>query len=499
MDSHMSSQDTHVTNRSSMRLIDVRGEAPAYFEVVDQSAQDQAPNDIEQGRAEATPPSSFRMSAALRRFLPWGSSTASQSDNDARPQLPMQQVQSQVSLALTSIPTNSSSQHPSPNPSRISNRSSHRLGHMPSSPSLSNLLGRTRSNSNARQPSNHSPQPSRVISPPLPHSLVRASFAYPTGGPTPEQMAFLSSTASLIRFGVPLNDDGTEVLQPPPNFADVVNAGANASQTSLNPSTDSHQGGSESTHAEPTQTIPDDTSSQGHERSDSETSLQRAALSVSTHSLIRNPGSTNLEAVEELPTPISPANSISKRPQEPELMRSSSILSTTSRHSRLNTLHEREVTDLTVTDVTVRAPVTPTRPTVLPESVPLPETPVSPSRSSIVPASPLYRSPVPSLPSTLQRSNSTSTRHFSATSSINTFATADTHLTNGTETPAPGQAPASVSRQSSMRSPGVVPGGKGAPSEGVPTTPISIKLFSDGRTWTRDEPSSPTTPVQSLS
>ncbi|KIO30145.1 hypothetical protein M407DRAFT_158524 [Tulasnella calospora MUT 4182] len=489
MDSHMSSQDTHVTNRSSMRLIDVRGEAPAYFEVVDESTQDHGLADIEQGRADPTPPSSFRMSAALRRFLPWGSSAVSQPGTDAQAQLPMRQVQSQVSLALTTVPTNSSSQHPSPNPSRISNRSSHRLGHMPSSPSLSNLLGRTRSNSNARQPSNHSPQPSRVISPPLPHSLVRASFAYPSGGPTPEQMAFLSSTASLIRFGVPLNDDGTEVLQPPPNFADIVNAGANASQTSLDPSTDSHQGGAQAELA----TL-DDASSGGHERSDSETSLNRAALSVSTHSLIRNPSSTNLESVEELPTPISPANSISKRPQEPELMRSTSILSTTSRHSRLNTVHEREVTD-----VTVRAPVTPIRPTVLPESVPLPETPVSPSRSSIISASPLPRSPVASFPSTLQRSNSSATRHFSATSSINTFATADTHLSNVTETPVQGQAPASVSRQSSMRSPGVVPGGKGVAVDGLPTTPISIKLFSDGTNWTRDEDSRPTTPVRSSS
>ncbi|KAG8986299.1 hypothetical protein FRB90_004094, partial [Tulasnella sp. 427] len=52
MDSHMSSHDTHVTNRSSLRLIDVRGEAPAYFEVVDQSNQDDETNDIEQGRVE---------------------------------------------------------------------------------------------------------------------------------------------------------------------------------------------------------------------------------------------------------------------------------------------------------------------------------------------------------------------------------------------------------------------------------------------------------------
>lgn len=492
MDSHMSSQDTHVTHRSNMRLIDVRGEAPAYFEVTDESN-----GDIEQGPAEPTPPSSFRMPTALRRFLPWGSSAAAESGSNAQPQLPMRQVQSQVSLPLTTIPTNSSSQHASPNPSRISNRSSHRLGHMPSSPSLSNLLARTRSNSNARQPSNHSPQPSRVISPPLPHSLVRTSFAYPAGGPTPEQMAFLSSTASLIRFGVPLNDDGTEVLQPPPNFADVVNMGANASQTSLNPSTEQGPGG-EATQPEPSSAIRDDASS-GHERSDSGSSLQRSALSVSTHSLLRNASSTNLESVEELPTPISPtpispANSISKRPQEPELTRSSSILSTTSRHSRLNTVHEREVTD-----VTVRAPVTPTRPAVLPESVPLPETPVSPSRSSTVSASPLPRSPLPSFPSTLQRSNSAATRqsrHISA-SSIDTFATADTHLSNATETQAPIQAPASVSRQSSLRSPGVVAGGKGV--DGLPTTPISIKLFSDGRSWSRDGSPAPTTPVQPTS
>ncbi|KAG8985236.1 hypothetical protein FRB90_004871 [Tulasnella sp. 427] len=367
---------------------------------------------------------------------------------------------------------------------------------MPSSPSLSNLLARTRSNSNARQTPGHSPQPSRVISPPIPHSLVRASFSYPAGGPTPEQMAFLSSTASLIRFGVPLNDDGTEVLQPPPNFADVVNTGVNASQISLNLSTNSQ--GSETGTAQPeaSSATPDDGSSGGHERSDSGSSFQRAVLSVSTHSLLRQASSSNLEAVEELPTPISPANSISKRP-EPErqlLARSNSIMSTASRHGRLNTLHEREMTDMTVR----AAPVTPTRPSVLPESIPLPETPGSPSRASIVSVSTLPRTPVPSYPSTLQRSNSAATRHFSA-SSIDTFATADTHLT---ETPAaPAQVPASLSRQGSLRSPGVVPGGKGAaaPVDGLPNSPISIKLFSDGRNWTADGSSTPTTPVRSSS
>ncbi|KDQ13779.1 hypothetical protein BOTBODRAFT_175210 [Botryobasidium botryosum FD-172 SS1] len=45
------------------------------------------------------------------------------------------------------------------------------------------------------------------ISAPLTHTLLRTEFAYPKNGPTPEQLAFVSSRESLGRFGVPFGAD----------------------------------------------------------------------------------------------------------------------------------------------------------------------------------------------------------------------------------------------------------------------------------------------------
>ncbi|KPV77715.1 uncharacterized protein RHOBADRAFT_51533 [Rhodotorula graminis WP1] len=52
------------------------------------------------------------------------------------------------------------------------------------------------------------------ISSPLPNSFVHSSFVYPKGGPTPQQVAFLSSRESLGAYGY-----GPGVALPPPSSA----------------------------------------------------------------------------------------------------------------------------------------------------------------------------------------------------------------------------------------------------------------------------------------
>lgn len=271
MDSGMSSHESHNTNRSSMNLLDVRGEAPPYFEVVGDGPTIVNPDNEESERRDefqpappSGPPSSFRMPTALKRFFPWGAQRA----QPQPPLLPMQQTNAtQVSLAQSVSPTS---------PNRNRRHSQARL----SSPSLASLHILSRSRSNLNQNPEASASRSN-ISGPLPHSLIRTSFSYPTGGATPEQVAFLSSTASLLRFGVPINEDGTEDLRRPPNFADIVPTAAAGSNTTLSP-------------AEPGESP----TTRPRSNSAGSGNSVRAPLSVSTG---------NLTSVQEQPTPISPA------------------------------------------------------------------------------------------------------------------------------------------------------------------------------------------------
>ncbi|KAF7799676.1 hypothetical protein EIP86_010916 [Pleurotus ostreatoroseus] len=45
------------------------------------------------------------------------------------------------------------------------------------------------------------------ISAPIAHTLVRTEFTYPRAGPTPEQIALISSREGLVRFGMPYGDE----------------------------------------------------------------------------------------------------------------------------------------------------------------------------------------------------------------------------------------------------------------------------------------------------
>lgn len=62
----------------------------------------------------------------------------------------------------------------------------------------------------------------RNISEPLSWTLVRSQYSYPKRGPTPQQLAFLSSVESLGRFGVPHSPDAA----PSPAYESSPSQGA---------------------------------------------------------------------------------------------------------------------------------------------------------------------------------------------------------------------------------------------------------------------------------
>ncbi|KAG8904302.1 hypothetical protein FRB99_001936 [Tulasnella sp. 403] len=309
IDSHMSSNESQNTAHSNTSLLNQeRGDAPPYFEVVSESSHQTHEATINPVATSANdpppagPPSSFRMPSTLRRLFPWGSSSATASRQPALPVMRERET-SQVSLPLTAVTTNASSATSSSNPQSPSSSRPRRPSHslLPSSPSLASVLSRNRTR--ARSSSNLASSSTTnlgSISGPLPNSLLRTSFAYPAGGPTPEQITFISSTASLIRFGIPLNEDGSEA--PPPPAFDTIVPNARARSTS-NVGLGLGEG----------RTI-----SGGVARPLSSPTSQPPPL-LTNHLPAASVNGGNLDNLDELPTPISPANSMAKHDEAPSL------------------------------------------------------------------------------------------------------------------------------------------------------------------------------------
>ncbi|KAJ3815731.1 hypothetical protein F5876DRAFT_71745 [Lentinula aff. lateritia] len=211
---------------------DPRGDAPAYFEVVDLNDEAQQRSPIPPiPSSEPTPTNSSTTAAS--------SSTASRGTSSRRslrnlfgwsgrspmtpPGLPSTPAQSHARAdsggALSLVSTMS---RPS-----TSNRHSHRPSQSSSSVfSVVNPLNRKKSS--ATLSSNHLTSPSSIslasISAPLTHTVVRTEYTYPKAGPTPEQLKLISSREAFARFGVPYGKDAiafaasTQDLNPPPEF-----------------------------------------------------------------------------------------------------------------------------------------------------------------------------------------------------------------------------------------------------------------------------------------
>ncbi|KAJ7433502.1 hypothetical protein FB451DRAFT_1472185 [Mycena latifolia] len=196
----------HPTTDSPLLGPDPRGDAPAYFEVVEPDSDSHYPPGI-----AAAPPAPEPTSSSA--------------------------------LALTHTRTRSTTA-PSLSPSPVPG-SRHRTS--PSSSTLFSLsLARQKSSTSLARTASHLTSPSAIslasISAPLPHTLVKTEFsALPRGGPTPEQLKLISGSkeGGLGRFGVPwgaaavayanasastsriaLGEDG-EGEAPPPGWEEV--------------------------------------------------------------------------------------------------------------------------------------------------------------------------------------------------------------------------------------------------------------------------------------
>ena len=198
---------------------DPRGEAPAYFEVVDQEQLSSLGLPTTQSLSSNLPEPQQRRSG-FRTFLNRMSMMSHVPEH--------RRAESDQSFT--------SSGHNHSIPSRTSN---HRPSHSSSGPSMFRTISRQRSNQTLNS-SVHLNSPSLIslnsISSPLSHTLIRTEFTYPKSGPTPEQLKVISSRENFSRFGMPYGPDAIafaasssrqDLEPPPPDFE------ASSSQSSL--------------------------------------------------------------------------------------------------------------------------------------------------------------------------------------------------------------------------------------------------------------------------
>ncbi|KAJ4488395.1 hypothetical protein J3R30DRAFT_3696173 [Lentinula aciculospora] len=213
---------------------DPRGDAPAYFEVVDLNDENQQrlatppipspePPQRDSSMTAASSSTASRGTSSrrsLRNLFGWSnhrSPIAPPGLPSTNPAQPHSRADSGGALSLTSTMSRPST----------SNRHSHRPSQSTSSAfSVVNPLHRKKST--ATLSSNHLTSPSSIslasISAPLTHTVVRTEFSYPKTGPTPEQLKLISSREAFARFGVPYGKDAiafaasTQDLNPPPEF-----------------------------------------------------------------------------------------------------------------------------------------------------------------------------------------------------------------------------------------------------------------------------------------
>lgn len=203
---------------------DPRGEAPAYFEVVDltQESNSELPTIQPSSVLSSTFHEPQQRRSGFRTFLNRMSMMSHVPEH--------RRAESDQS---------STSNGHRPNRSIPSRTTNHRPSQSSSNPSIFRPLSRQRSNQTLNS-SVHLNSPSLIslnsISSPLSHTLIRTEFTYPKSGPTPEQLKVISSRENFSRFGMPYGRDAIafaasssrqDLEPPPPDFE------ASSSQLSL--------------------------------------------------------------------------------------------------------------------------------------------------------------------------------------------------------------------------------------------------------------------------
>ncbi|KAJ7704341.1 hypothetical protein B0H17DRAFT_1039319 [Mycena rosella] len=185
----------HTPTDSPLLGPDPRGDAPAYFEVVEPDAEHYPPgiSIASPGPEDPTPQRRSGFFSMFRPAPPPIPAPSASPTNDSSP------------LSLTHTRTLSTTA-PSLAPSALPTR--HRA-----STSTSTLFSLSRKKSSASLSANNLTSPSLIslasISHPLPHTLFKTEFtALPKNGLTPEQLSLISGTkeGGLGRFGVPWGD-----------------------------------------------------------------------------------------------------------------------------------------------------------------------------------------------------------------------------------------------------------------------------------------------------
>lgn len=214
---HQGSDDSHA------RLIDVRGEAPAYETIDLNSTEEPAPV------YNSRPNSSAVMSGFFSRFMSHRGNSGPTNEpptlsplSDTRNSTfhPSHSRQSTLQAGLASTDSHDTSRR-----SHVGR--THRSGS--STGSVFTLFSRTGSGSHENgQMTSPSVISLNAISPPLTHTATRTEFAFPRTGPTSEQVKFLSSKETFSRFGVPYGPDAlafassSSRLTLPPDFDSLL-------------------------------------------------------------------------------------------------------------------------------------------------------------------------------------------------------------------------------------------------------------------------------------
>ncbi|KAF5325045.1 hypothetical protein D9619_009606 [Psilocybe cf. subviscida] len=203
---------------------DPRGEAPPYFEVVDDSTVNL--NDDGQANGTTSPstspePINTTRRSGLRGLLNRMSIGGNNTNGHSRNQSSMSALSSNMSLGHRLEPTTS--------------RISHRTTPSGGSGFMFRTISRQRSINTLNNSTNQLNSPSMIslnsISAPLTHTATRTEFTYPKTGPTAEQLKVISSRETFTRFGVPYGADAIafasssrlDLSLPPPDFETVAN------------------------------------------------------------------------------------------------------------------------------------------------------------------------------------------------------------------------------------------------------------------------------------
>ena len=280
---------------------DPRGEAPAYFEVVDLTRESN--HDLPTTQPSSIPPSTSheppqQRRSGFRTFLNRMSMMSHVPEH--------RRTESDQSSISNGHRTNRSI------PSRTSN---HRPSQSSSNPSIFRPLSRQRSNHTLNS-SVHLNSPSLIslnsISSPLSHTLIRTEFTYPKSGPTAEQLKVISSRENFSRFGVPYGPDAIafaasssrqDLEPPPPDFE------ASSSQLSLVRSGGLESSGSVVGDTQGRPSISEPASGEGADRGvrtrSSEAQPENAPNASPTPSIRHNESSSTSPPISKVPSSIS--------------------------------------------------------------------------------------------------------------------------------------------------------------------------------------------------